>query len=78
MSQLNIHMTPAFERVLKRLMEVRKIRTKSEAIRLAVEESLERELRDASSTDFTSWLGIGKTVPENPTPRFPSHEALWE
>ena len=78
MSQLNIHMTPAFERVLKRFMQIRKIRTKSEAIRLAVQESLEREIRDASSTDFTSWLGLGRTARENPTPRFPSHEALWE
>ena len=78
MSQLNIHMTPAFERVLKRFMEIREIRTKSEAIRLAVEESLDRELRNASSTDFTSWLGLGKAAAENLAPRFPSHDALWE
>lgn len=78
MSQLNIHITPAFERVLKRFMEIRKIRTKSEAIRLAVEESLEREVRNATSTDFTSWLGLGSEARENPSPRFPSHESMWE
>ena len=78
MPQLNIHLTPKFARLLARFMEVRKIRTKSDAIRLAVEESLERELQNASATDFTSWLGLGKNAPENPKPRFDSHAALWE
>ena len=38
MSQINLHTTPTFERALARLMRLRRIGTKSEAIRLAVEE----------------------------------------
>ena len=78
MSQLNIHMTPTFEEVLARFMKTRKIRTKSAAIRIAVEEALERELRDARATDFTSWLGAGTTAPQNPERRFASDDALWD
>ena len=78
MSQLNIHMTPSFEEILARFMKTRKIRTKSAAIRIAVEEALERQLRDARSTDFTAWLGAGTKAPTNPNRRFASDDDLWE
>ena len=78
MSQLNIHMTPAFEEILARFMKSREIRTKSAAIRIAVEEALERQLRDARTTDFTSWLGAGTKVPENPKRKFAADDDLWK
>ncbi len=76
MSQLNINMTPEFETALKRLMQARGLKSKTEAVRLAVREALERA-RPAGKTDFTSWIGLGNAAPGNPRPRFPSDDALW-
>lgn len=78
MSQLNIHLTQEFEHRLSRLMRVRQIKTKSEAVRIAVEETLERSLeRGAPATDFHSWIGLGCKAPLNPLPRFRSDDDLW-
>jgi len=76
MSQINLHTTPAFERALARLMKVRKIATKSEAIRLAVEELAAREVRRRPGR-FRGWLGQATRAPENPAPRFRSDDDLW-
>ena len=76
MSQLNINVTPEFESALKRLMQARGLKSKAEAVRLAVREALERA-RPAGATDFTSWIGLGTAAPENPSPRFSSDDMLW-
>ena len=78
MAQLNMHVSPAFERALSRYMRARGIRTKSEAIRRAVEDGLDRIRRSARSADFAEWIGLGSRAPQNPAPRFPSDDALWE
>lgn len=75
MPQLNINVTPAFERNLSRLMRARGLRSKSEAIRIAVEEAARAAM--SGSADFQEWLGLGCTEPENPEPRFKSHDDLW-
>ena len=75
MSQLNLHVTREFERDLGRFMRLRGMRTKSEAIRLAVREGLERARR-APSKGFSGWAGAGLTVEPNPDPRFPSDDDL--
>lgn len=77
MGQLNIHMTPAFEESLRRLMRARGIRTKSEAIRVAVEEALALASRKARPTQFGDWLGLGNRAPANPKPQFASDDDLW-
>ncbi len=77
MAQLNINQTPEFESDLQRLMRIRKIPTKSEAIRLAVRESLERSMQAAPAADYREWLGLAKGKDENPQPRFSSHDELW-
>lgn len=77
MSQLNIHLSPEFEQVLAEYMRLRGLRTKSDAIRLAVRESLERELRRHQTPDFSAWVGLGQRSPENPNPRFRSDDDLW-
>ena len=78
MSQLNIHLTQEFEHRLSRLMRVRQIRSKSEAVRIAVEETLERSLESATpATDFHSWIGLACQEPMNPQPRFRSDDELW-
>jgi Arc/MetJ family transcription regulator len=75
-SQLNINMTPELEADLKRLMKARGLKTKAEAVRIAVREALERARR-ADAADFASWIGIGNAAPANPNPRFTSDDALW-
>lgn len=78
MGQLNIHLNPAFEKALREFMRARKIQTKSEAVRVAVQEGLERATRGAEGTDFKAWLGLGlKGGPVNPNPRFRSDDDLW-
>ena len=76
MAQLNLNTTPSFERALARFMRVRGIRSKSEAIRVAVEESAAAVTR--GTADFEAWLGLGTQAPLNPSPRFPTHADLWK
>lgn len=76
MSQINLHVTPAFERALARLMRLRQFATKSEAIRVAVEEAAGRAARPRA-TDFAAWRGLGKRAAVNPKPRFRSDDDLW-
>lgn len=78
MSQLNIHLTPDFEQKLSQYMKIRGIRTKSDAVRMAVQEAVEREQRLRQTPDFSSWIGLGKEAPENPSPRFNSDDDLWD
>jgi Arc/MetJ-type ribon-helix-helix transcriptional regulator len=77
MSQINIHLTPEFERTLTEYMRLRGIRTKSDAVRQALQEAVERERRLHRVPDFTRWLGLGKQNPENPNPKFRSDDDLW-
>lgn len=77
MSQINLHIDVEFEEKLKRLMRVRGFKTKSEAIRTAIDEILHRELQKTRSTDFTQWLGLAKRASVNSKPRFRSDDDLW-
>lgn len=77
MAQLNINQTPEFEEDLLRLMKVRKISTKSEAVRVAVKESLDRALREAPPVNYRDWLNLGCGEGENLKPRFGAHDELW-
>ena len=79
MSQLRIHMTPDLQQSLDELMRLRHLKSKAEAIREAIREALarERDRRRSRPTDFMSWLGLGKTAPENPHPRFSTDDDLW-
>lgn len=76
-AQVNLHTTPAFEAALAKLMELRGLRTRSEAIRVAVEEAAERAEHACRRADFASWLGASLVGPENPEPRFHSDDDLW-
>jgi len=77
MGQINIHLTPEFEFSLGEFMRLRAISTKSEAVRVAVSESLDRVRARPRSTDFAEWVGAGLEAPENPSPRFRSDDDLW-
>lgn len=75
--QINIHVTPRFERALLRLMRARGLKNKSEAIRLAVEEAADRANAGAR-TDFATWRGAGLAAPTSERPRFTSDDDLWK
>lgn len=76
MKQLNLNVTPEFERDLKLLMKRRGVKNKSELIREVLREFAERE-RAKSDFDFHSLLGIGLKAPLNPNPRFKTEDDLW-
>ncbi|HLG18750.1 MAG TPA: hypothetical protein VI895_02900 [Bdellovibrionota bacterium] len=78
MSQLNIHLSPGFEKALKKFMLLRGIKNKSQAVRLALEESLNRSLKRQTTYDFTRWLGAGLRAPVNPQSKFGSDDDLWK
>lgn len=77
MARINVQVTPEFEQALGRLMRLRGLRSKFEAIRSAVLEALEREIERKVTTDFSAWLGAARAAPLNPTPRFRSEDELW-
>lgn len=78
MGQLNMHVTPEFDQALAELMRRRKLATKSEAIRLAVQEAVARLRGEQRRVDFREWIGAGLAVPPNPRPRFRSDDDLWQ
>ena len=77
MSQLNVHVTPDFQRELTEYMRIRRLKTKSEAVRQAVHEALDHERRERQTADFGSWLGLGNRAPRSGNPRFSSDDDLW-
>jgi len=78
MSQLNINLTPQFEKELLEYMKQAKITQKSEAIRQALHEAVEQLKSKKREVDFSRWLGMGLKAPQNPNPRFKTHDDLWE
>lgn len=78
MSQLNMQTTPKFESDLAKLMKARGIKTKSEAIRIAVEEALVASRRERTAADFSAWRALGRAAPDNPQARFRSDDDLWD
>jgi hypothetical protein len=77
MSQLNIHLTPSFEKDLNKFMKLRHINTKSEAIRVAIKEGIHHAAAYAKPINFADWLGKGLEVPVNKKAKFSSDDDLW-
>jgi Arc/MetJ-type ribon-helix-helix transcriptional regulator len=76
MAQLNLNVTAEFDAALKSLMRSRGIRSKSEAIRIAVQETAQKCTGERRS--FSSWLGMANQAPVNPRPRFSGDDDLWD
>ena len=76
MRQLNLNVTPEFERDLRQFMRLKKIDSKSEAIREAVREAVAR-VGNGSEYDFRTWLGMGLRAPLRRRLRFRSEDELW-
>ncbi|MEA2561081.1 MAG: hypothetical protein QOH06_2585 [Acidobacteriota bacterium] len=77
MPQLIIHLTPELEKALTDYMRLRRVKTKSDAVRLALLEAVDRERRGQPAPRFSQWLGLCRQAPESPNPRFHSDEDLW-
>lgn len=75
MRQININVTPEFDKALSLLMASRGLSSKSAAIRVAVAEATERSL--AENTDFRSWIGAGLKAASSKRRRFKSEDDLW-
>ena len=75
MKQLNLNVTPDFERDLQQYMKKKEIPTKSEAIRQALREVGAHGT--GSDYDFRSWLGMGLKTPLRKKRRFRSEDELW-
>jgi hypothetical protein len=72
-----MHMTAEVSRALKKLMRLRGLKTKSEAVRVAVLETVAREVKKSRPPDYSSWLGIGCGAVQNSNRRFQTHDDLW-
>ena len=77
MSQLNISLSPEFERELQHFMKARHIPTKAAAIRTAVKEGL-AHLKQAKKSDFSDWAGLATRAATNPHPHFKNDDDLWK
>ena len=77
MSQLNIHLTPSFEKDLNKFMKLRHINTKSEAIRVAIKEGIYHSMARSKTVNFTNWLGLANQAPTNKKAKFSSDDDLW-
>ncbi len=78
MAQLKMQLTDEFKKALTRFMELRNIKSRSEAVRIAVHEGLKNAEAKQGKTNFDAWLGAGLGPGFNPNPRFKSDDNLWE
>ncbi|MEK7748222.1 MAG: hypothetical protein AAB300_04020 [Nitrospirota bacterium] len=78
MKQLNINITPQFEKDLKLYMKRSNLTQKSEAIRLAIEESAARLKKTDSQMEYRAWLGLDLKAPLSAKLRFKNENDLWE
>jgi len=76
MRQLNLNVTPEFERDLLAYMKRKKITRKSEAVRQALHEAVAGS-GAARPYDFRPWLGLALKAPLRSKPRFRSEDELW-
>ncbi len=78
MAQVNLHVTEDFAKDIDDLMRLQGIRTKSEAIRLAVSEAAALARRRSEPFDFEKWRGLALRFPERPDPPVLSDDDLWK
>ena len=75
MPQINLHVTPTFEEALRRLMRLRSFRSKSEAIRLVVQEAADAAQGRSRGLGFADLHGIARPDPDQPPL---TDDMLWE
>ena len=75
--QLNINISDDFQQDLEAFMQARGIKTKSEAVKLAIKEAANLARRQQSS-DYQSWLGSGLKAELNEPLRLQTEDDLWK
>ena len=78
MPQLNMHISSEFDRELAKWMELRGIATKSEAIRAAVRESLERLRAARRPRDYRELVGLATPTVPISRRQFKTDDDLWK
>lgn len=76
MKQINVIVTPQFDRDLKALMKARRIPNKSAALRTAVHEAAQR-VSEKPVYDFREWLGFGLKAPLAQKRKYLTEDDLW-
>lgn len=76
MKQLNLNVTPDFERDLRSYMRLKSIPNKSDAIRQALREAVARD-GNHKEYDYRKWLGLGLKAPLSRRRKFKSEDELW-
>ena len=76
MGQLNINMSQEFEQKLKRYMQVRQIKTKSDAVRTAVDEALQLAKR-MPTVELRELFGAAKRLRQRPRRNWIKEDDLW-
>jgi metal-responsive CopG/Arc/MetJ family transcriptional regulator len=77
MRQMNLQITPAFDEELTRYMRLRKLPSRSEAVRTAVHEALQASLGSTPTGAFAGLVGFAATGKEHPARRFRDDDDLW-
>lgn len=78
MPQLNIRLTAHFAKDLNKFMRLRHINTKSEAVRIAIKEGIQRTFTQTKLINFTEWLGIAAEIPPNKNNKFSYNKDIWK
>lgn len=76
MKQLNLNVTPEFERDLRKFMKDRGIKRKSDALRTLAREAAGK-IERRKDFDFSALIGAALGGPENPHPKFQTEDDLW-
>ena len=76
MAQLNLNLTPQFEKDLEKYMKHRGIKTKSDALRSALHEIVTL-IATSKKSDFSSWLGAGLKAEPRRDRKFKSEDDIW-
>jgi hypothetical protein len=76
MAQLNLNLTPEFKKDLEKYMKHKSLRTKSDAIRMALREVVAL-LTSTKKTDYSAWLGAGLKAQTRNELQFKSEDDLW-
>ena len=77
MAQINLILTPEFEKDLMRYMKLKGFSQKSEAIREALHEAVEKAKSQKQGHNFKRWRAMALKAPLNSKPKFKTHDDLW-
>jgi Arc/MetJ-type ribon-helix-helix transcriptional regulator len=75
MRQININVTPEFQRDLDMLMRKRKLKNKSDAIRFAVRQAA--GARAEEPYDYRAWIGYALRAPLARKKKYLTEDELW-